>query len=349
MREIRIKIAENADKQLWDSYVLAHPEGTAYQLYAWGKAVERAYGYHPRYIMAELDGKICGVMPLIDFRIPLLGRQLISLPYCDSGGILADSEEVAHALWQKALAFAEEQHCVSEIRSNYPLQFAGENTTDKVRMILELPENSDTLFESFKSKLRNKIKLPVREGYVARTGAGELLPDFYRIFTENMRDLGSPVHSLRWFEAVVDYFKDRARIVVVYTSDGTPASAGIILLHSNTIANPWSSSLRYYNRWKPNMLLYWTFLAFASDNSFKYFDFGRSTTGEGTWRFKSQWGAVPKPLFWYELNSKGGKELPARNHTDTSRNRQLAAALWSKLPLAGANWLGPRIRKYISL
>jgi FemAB-related protein (PEP-CTERM system-associated) len=349
MKNLHIKTACKSDQHIWDSYVLSHPEGTAYQLLAWGKAIERAYGFQASNIMAEFEGKICGLMPLVKFHIPVMGEQLISLPYCDSGGILADNDEIGQAVWQKALAFAEERRCGCIIRSNYSLPFAGENRTDKVRMVLELPENSNALMASFRSKLRNKIKLPLRDGFVARMGTEELISDFYRVFTENMRDLGSPVHSFQWFQEIVDSFEDRVRVAVVYASNGEPAAAGMVLFHSYTVANPWSSSLSCYNRWKPNMLLYWTFLAFAADNGFKYFDFGRSTIGEGTWRFKEQWGAVPKPLLWYGWKPKG-KEKPLRsNLASSSKRRQLAAVLWSKLPLTGANWLGPRIRKYISL
>jgi FemAB-related protein (PEP-CTERM system-associated) len=349
MKKIHIRMAEVSDRCLWDSYVLCHPEGTAYQLFAWGKAVELAYGFQTHNIIAEVEGRICGVMPLVKFRIPIIGEQLISLPYCDSGGILADDDGIAQVIYKRALAFAEERHGDCIIRSNCSLPFAGESGTDKVRMVLELPENSNALMASFRSKLRNKIKLPLRDGFVARMGGDELLSDFYRIFTENMRDLGSPVHGRQWFQAIVDSFEDKTRVGVVYASNGEPAAAGIILLHSNTVANPWSSSLDCYNKWKPNMLLYWTFLAFAADNGFKCFDFGRSTIGEGTWRFKDQWGATPKPLYWYGLESKGKKEQLHDSYASSSRKRQLAAALWCKLPLSAANWLGPRIRKYISL
>ncbi len=344
-----MRLANNSDQSCWDNYVLGHPCGTAYQLFAWGKAVEQAYGFKLHNVIAEIEGKICGIIPLINLRIPIFGEQLISLPYCDAGGILADNDEIAQALWQKALELAEQRHCGCEVRSSNSLPFGGENRTDKVRMVLELPENSDTLLSSFRSKLRNKIKLPLRDGFNARIGAGEFLSDFYRIFAENMRDLGSPVHSRQWFKAIVDSFEDRVRIAVVYDSKGAPAAAGIILLHSNTVANPWSSSLTRYDRWKPNMLLYWTLLAFAADNGFKFFDFGRSSIGGGTFHFKEQWGACPKPLFWYEWKPKRGRETSGISREGSTKKRELAAMLWSRLPLAGANWLGPRIRKYIPL
>lgn len=345
---LNVRFAVSADQLSWDNYVLGHPDGTAFQLFAWGMAVKQAYALQRIYLLAEYEGKVCGVIPLIAMGIPMIGHELISLPYCDAGGILADSQEVAQALWNKALAIAEERHCVCRIRSNCPIPFAGEYQSDKVRMVLDLPENSDLLLASLKSKLRSQIKKPLRDGLVAKIGAEELTRDFYAVFAENMRDLGSPVHSKKWIDSVVAEYKERARVAVVYAADGIPAAAGIILLHSITAVIPWASSLRRYNGLSPNMLLYWTLLAFSADSGFKRFDFGRSTPGEGTWRFKEQWGAVPQPLYWYA--NKEGKSVSSHKNTGgSSRNRQMAAALWSKLPVSGANWLGSRIRKYISL
>ena len=40
-----IRLATKNDEQIWDDYVLKHPKGIAYQLYAWKAAVENAYGF----------------------------------------------------------------------------------------------------------------------------------------------------------------------------------------------------------------------------------------------------------------------------------------------------------------
>ena len=220
-------------------------------------------------------------------------------------------------------------------------------------MVLTLPETSELFLASLKSKIRNKIKKPQKCGFEVKVGSHELIDAFYSVFADNMHELGSPVHSRRWIESIVSEYKERIRIGVVFTPEGVPAAAGVLLLHSTTVSNPWASSLRKYNHLKPNMLLYATFLSFAADNGYQNFDFGRSSPGEGTYLFKEQWGAQPRHLYWYELAaddraskaSKKTESLPG----GISRNRQLAAQLWQKLPTAGANWLGPRIRKYISL
>lgn len=330
------------DRDAWDVYVLGHPEGSAYQMIAWKEAVEAAYGFNGCYLLAVEGTEILGVLPLIDFQIPMIGRAFISLPYCDVGGVLANNEEIAAVLLESARQKAMDARAGCKIRSSHPLPVKGPCQTGKVRMLLSLPTSSEQLLAGLKSKLRSQVKKPLRDGLTVKMGGIELIDQFYNVFCHNMRDLGSPVHSRCWIEAIISGYGERARIGVVLTPDGDPAAAGIILWHPTTMSIPWASSLRKYNHFNANMLLYWTFLAFAADQCVAQFDFGRSTPGEGTYRFKEQWGAEPRQLYWHNLT--GDKET-----SSVSSKRQLAANLWSRLPEAGASWLGPRIRKYISL
>lgn len=348
---MKVRVATAEDETAWDAYVLQHPDGLAYQLIAWRRAVKKAYGHTAHYLLAEKNNSICGVLPMVDFHLPLFGSSLISLPYCDAGGILADSDAIAQKLLDGALTMAKQSGAKCHIRSTIPLPFGCRNTTDKVRMLLELPDSSELFLASLKSKIRNKIKKPLRNGYRVATGSSELLEAFYTIFTANMHELGSPVHSRRWIEAIISEYQERVRIVVVFTSDEIPVAAGILLIHPTTVSNPWASSLREYKHMKPNMLLYATLLSFAADNGFKVFDFGRSTPGEGTYKFKQQWGAQPQSLYWYNWSSDGTVVALAQDEKLPVRfdKRKLVGNIWSHLPLGGANWLGPRIRKYISL
>ena len=118
---MQIRLATYADKDAWDDYVLKQSSGTAYQLFAWRKAVEDAYAFKGLYLLAEDDTGICGILPLIDFRIPLLGSTLISLPYCDVGGVLANNDEIEQALLDYAHALAKQQSSECHIRAVHPL------------------------------------------------------------------------------------------------------------------------------------------------------------------------------------------------------------------------------------
>jgi hypothetical protein len=94
------------------------------------------------------------------------------------------------------------------------------------------------------------------------------------------------------------------------------------------------------------MLLYWTLLEYACDNGFRYFDFGRSTPNEGTYKFKEQWGAKPEPLNWFYISLEGTN---AENPISEDSKFQLASEIWKKMPVPVTRVIGPKIRKYIGL
>lgn len=79
--------------------------------------------------------------------------------------------------------------------------------------------------------------------------------------------------------------------------------------------------------------------------------------GEGTYRFKEQWGALPEPLGWCAVAPGAADDgAPAGAAPDGDGEvesdggggaRALAESLWRRLPLPVANRLGPALRKYI--
>ena len=215
----------------------------------------------------------------------------------------------------------------------------------KTRMLLNLPESSEELMKSFKSKLRSQIKKPVKEGLKSKIGGLELIDDFHEVFLVNMRDLGSPVHSKKLIQNVIEEFSEKAKIVIVY-KEAQPIACSLFVAFEDTLENPWASALRKYSRLSPNMLLYWTMLEYACDNGFKYFDFGRSSPDEGTYKFKKQWGAKPFPLHWQYISLDGKsieKEISEKSKFDK------AIGYWKKLPVVITRLVGPSIRKHIGL
>lgn len=348
-----VKIVSNSDKDAWDSYVLSHPEGIAYQLFAWQEAVKKAYKFKPLYLMAQAENQVKGILPLIKCRIPFK-MELVSLPYCDAGGPLADNPDTEKMLLQEAVKIVPSSTMV--IRASHSFgNIPPDQTisTQKTRMLLSLPGSSDNLLASFKAKLRSQISKAYKNGLTSAIGSMDLFNDFYSVFSENMRDLGSPVHSKEWLSDILRFYKNRAHAVVVYTSSGEPAAAGIILCHPKVVSIPWASSLRRFNKLNPNMMLYWAFLKFAADNGYPIFDFGRSTPGEGTFRFKKQWGAEPAPLHWVDRHpSCQNFEACSKTADQDSSNGKLrgtAEKIIQKMPINFSVAFGSLTRKYVTL
>jgi serine/alanine adding enzyme len=212
-----------------------------------------------------------------------------------------------------------------------------------------LPESSDALMKSFKSKLRSQINRPVKAGLKAKIGGIELLDDFYRVFVTNMHDLGSPVHSKLLPHKVMEKFSDTAKIVLIHNGQKSFA-ASIIVAFKNVMTNPWASALREYSKLSPNMLLYYTMLSHACDCGYRYFDFGRSTPEEGSHRFKLQWGAQPQNMYWYTFWLQKNKHDESNHDILTkSKKRAVLESLWRRFPVSVSRIIGPLIRKHIDL
>src|SRR5258705_11234447 len=74
----------------WDAFVEATPGGALGHAAAWARILREAYGLAPYYLAARAaNGALAGVLPLVSFRTLRGRRELISLPFLDSGGILA--------------------------------------------------------------------------------------------------------------------------------------------------------------------------------------------------------------------------------------------------------------------
>ena len=290
---------------------------------------------------------------------------LVSLPYCDAGGPLADSPEIEKQMLLKAMELSVQQK-IKTLSVRFTSSFAGIDPTltrnaNKVRLLLTLPDGSEALLASLKAKVRSQVKKPFRDGLTVQCGGRGLLDDFYPLFAENMRDLGSPVHARAWISRILQCFANRAVLFIVRMPDHTPAAGGILLCHPNMVSVPWASSLRRFNRRNPNMMLYWAFLKFAADHQYPMFDFGRSTPGEGTYSFKKQWGAAPSPLHWADFKSAPGpgnyplQPIPQTAASVTSAasaasgKRKQAEAVIMKMPVSVSRIFGTMTRKYISL
>lgn len=336
-----IRLYQEEDEKRWEAYVAASINATAYHQLGWKRVVEASFGHRTRYLLSEdARGRIDGILPMVQLKSLLFGNFFVSLPYFNYGGICADRAECAGPLLREAIRVTREEGAAHlEIRETAPLEGGLPFKSTKVSMRLALPSSPEALWSSFSSKLRSQIRKPQKEGFSVRIGGEEELDAFYRVFSINMKHLGTPVYPRGFFREIFRVFIGSAFICVVYNKK-EPVAAGFLIGFKETMEIPWASSLREYNRLAPNMLLYWSVLSFAIERGYHLFDFGRSTPGEGTYQFKAQWGAMPHPLYWYYWLRKGGS-LPELNPKNPKY--RVAIEIWRRLPLTITQWVGPRI------
>jgi FemAB-related protein (PEP-CTERM system-associated) len=329
----------------WDQYVLGRQNASGYHLSAWRRVIQEAFGHPTIYLMAKDEqGAIRGVLPLALLSSVIFGTFLVSLPFVNYGGLIADNDEAMTRLKEAAMRQAQLVKAAHiELRQQESCGIGWPSSQRKVSMRAQLPSLFDELWSGFSSKLRSQVRRAQKEGMTARVGGAECVEDFYRVFSRCMRDLGTPVYAKKFFDVLVKAFPKESRICVI-SLDGVPLAAGLLYGFRHTLEIPWAASDKRYNRLSPNMLLYSSALQYACQQGFQFFDFGRSTPDSGTYRFKEQWGAKPRQLYWYYWLA-GGQRIPELNPDNPKF--KAAISVWQHLPLPVTNLIGPHIVKYL--
>lgn len=314
----------------------------------WLTVLQRALGHQPFLLVSRnSQGVIDGYLPLALVASRLFGRFLVSLPYVTHAGVVASDDRVAAMLRDKAVELAHDldvDHL--EIRGDAPSgdERFTESRTDKVRMTRPLPSDSQDLWNDVGPKIRNQVRKGARQGFALRLGRHELVDGLYGVLSENMRDLGSPIHPRRFFCEILDAFPERAELAVAECNGRAVAAA--VLLHGvrgrlpgTATTVPVASCRRSMRPTGANMWLYHQLLLRAAARGSAEFDFGRSSSDSGSYRFKRQWGAHPLPTCWEYYVRRGN--IAALRPDDSRHTTRIAA--WKRLPVWLTRIVGPRI------
>jgi FemAB-related protein (PEP-CTERM system-associated) len=343
---LQIETMEPVDEAEYQAFVMASSASNYCHDLAWKHVIEDTYGKEPHYILCRdyASGRLASVAPAFWMESLLFGRRLVSLPYLDYGGIVADTREAAEAMVDALRNEARARGAGLELRQEFPLAGREAPSNAKVKMMLDLRNHSEqSYWKSLDAKVRNQVRKAEKSGITVKTGREELLEEFYRVFCVNMRDLGSPVHDLALFRNVLRHIPGAEISLALW--NGYCVGGLLRIRWIDTMAIPWASTLRDYRGYCPNNALYWESLATALREGCTAVDFGRSTRNCGTHHFKRQWLAEESPLPWYSFEASG--EAPAEVGGPGGL-LQMASGLWTKLPARYANWLGPQIRGAIS-
>ncbi len=294
------------------------------------------------YIIEDREqGRLVGLLPIVFMRSALFGRFLVSVPYVNWAGVIADRPESVRRLVGRATTLADELRAkFLELRSINPFDDPGlvPGATSKVQMRLALSDQPDVNWKGLKSEVRTQVRKAIKGGLELEWGGEALLDDFYTVFAHNMRDLGTPVFPSQLFRQLLRGATGAAELGIV-RKDGK-AIAGCLAMHGLGLTEvPSAAVLRSHRKTAANSLMYWCAIERAIERGQTIFDFGRSTPDSSTFTFKRKWGAEPVPVTWqYHL-----REGDAQAMRPDNGKFDLAIALWKWLPLTVSRVLGPMI------
>jgi len=312
------------------------------------RAVLATYGLRTHWLVAERDDQPVGLLPLVRQSSRLFGKRLISLPWVDEAGAIG-TDEAVDALLAHAILLADESSGSIPVTLKQPIAEASVREFpdwslaegDKLLLWRKLSMPSEELWDEFSPKVRNQVRKAEKNGIVTIRGGADLIEEFYQVYSQNMRDLGSPSHSLKFFRTLVSVLGDRASIYCTQL-EGNSVGAGLVLDNRPSLDIPWASSLLAYNRLCVNHAMYWQILADACEAGYERFHFGRSSIGSGQHKFKKQWGAEESPLNWL-AHPQPSNTAESDDPMAVREKFGLAQRMWTKLPIWAARALGPQI------
>jgi FemAB-related protein (PEP-CTERM system-associated) len=324
----------------WEQFVTHHATSSNYHRWGWKQVIENSFHWPTFYLMAEEGEEVRGILPLVWQKSRMFGNFVTSLPFLNCGGVVAEDQSTKDALVSEAVALTKRVRAdYLELRHRSDPELSLPAKTHKVAMVLPVGPKEEAMWATLPHKVRTDIRKSVKAGLEAEFGGRELLPTFYEIFAQNMRDLGTPVYGRGLFSEIFSAFPNDSYICIVRHKDRAIATS-FLSGYRDTVEALWSSSLYEFAPMKPNMFLYWRILCFAGERGYRVFDFGRSSVGSGTHRFKKQWGSQEIPLHWaYWVPD--GRTLPEVNNQNP--RYQFAIRVWQKLPVSITKLIGPPI------
>lgn len=317
--------------------------GTPFHRPAWLQAVEQGTGQRATGLVAEKGGELTGWLPLTEVHSPFFGRALVSSGFAVGGGALAVSGRTSIALCRHAEEFAQRRsYQTIELRGG-SLPPAWDITTDShCGFVTDLAEGEEAQLLAIPRKQRAEIRKGLKLELSTEIGRSEVdRAAHYAIYSESVRNLGTPVFPRSLFDAVLDGFGDDADILTVRHED-VPVASVLSLYHNGAVMPYWGGGTFAARHLRANEILYFQLMLHAQRRGCTRFDFGRSKTGSGPYNYKKNWGFEPQPLAYASWAPLGAQK---RNIDPNSDAYSAKIDLWKRLPLPIANRLGPLIAK----
>jgi FemAB-related protein (PEP-CTERM system-associated) len=334
--DLKLRKMTREDIPAWNDYVRIAPKGTVFHLAEWKAVFEGSLGHKTHYLLAESGDEIRGILPMVHIRGRLFSHILSSLPFLAYGGVLASDSDAASLLHAEARVIATDlgvDYLECRNRDKQPGDWLNKSTYVTFRK--PIPKSVDECMTGIPRKQRAMVRKGIGHGLESRIE--DHLDNFYPIFSESYRNLGTPVLSRNYFEAIRAGLGTDCEVLTVFKDSKAVASVMSYYFKDEVIPY-YGGSLSMARNLMANDFMYWELMRRGCESGKGIFDFGRSREGTGSYRFKKHWGFVPEPLH-YQYVMVNRSEMP--DLSPGNPKYRLAIKLWKRLPISLTRILGP--------
>jgi FemAB-related protein (PEP-CTERM system-associated) len=333
---VQVRELQPTDFPRWDEFVIGCGEGTFFHRAGWKTVIERSFRHRTKFLYAEADGRIEGVLPLAEVRSVLFGHSLVSLPFCVYGGVAAASERARRKLDEAAVAHAESLRVGHlEYRSLAPHHPEWAQSDLYVTFRKAIDSDVEKNLQEIPRKQRAMVRKGIKAGLKSEVDEGT--ERFFAAYSQSVHRLGTPVFSKRYFKILREVFGKDCEVLTV-TLDGGLVASVMSFYFRDEVLPYYGGGTEQAREVAGSDFMYWELMRRACERGLRVFDYGRSKRGTGSFDFKKNWGFEPQPL-QYEYRLVKETRVPEVNPLNPKY--RLAIKLWQRLPLSLANFIGP--------
>lgn len=329
----------------WDELLLTNENASFFHTSGWAKVLHGSYGYTPLYFTSIEDGKLTGLIPMMEVKSILTGKRGVSLPFTDQcepivkGQDSFDNtiEQIRECGRKKNWKYIEWRGGSDHFKTASPsLSFYSHD--------LNLKISESEIFAGLRSSTKRNIRnAQNQEVEVSLHDTLESMRQFFRLNCMTRKKHGLPPQPFSFFKKLFENVISKKKGFVALARSTKKIIAGAVFLHFNKKAvYKYGASDVNYLSLRPNNLIMWEAIRHYSKEGYTNFSFGiTEMDNQGLLQFKRGWGATESVInyFRYSIKQKGLTKDSFREKTSYS--------IFKKMPSPILNAIGYLFYRHI--
>jgi hypothetical protein len=339
-RKMEVRVVNPLEWPAWDDELLLLENHSIFHSTHWARVLVEAYGYKPVYFAAMENGRLKGVIPLMEVRSVLTGRRGVSLPFTDFCDLLATDGPNLRELNETLIRYGKTTGWRSiEWRGGGEL-FRNERISKYFyRHTVFLAGEERELQSRLRSSTRRNISKARKEGVEVKVSRSfDAVVAFSRLNCLTRRHHGLPPQPMHFFRKVFEHIisRDQGLVALGLYKDRVISACMYFHFGKNAIYKYGASDRRFLNL-RPNNLVMWEALRWYQSRGFSSISLGRSEPeNTGLLQFKRGWNAKEDYLPYHRLNLTHNQFVEKRGHANGIATRMMRVAPLPLLRFLGA-------------
>jgi len=342
---VQLRIIDPIECPEWDALIATHPHCTFFHSRAWAQTLAGTYGFNCQYVVAERNGRLHGLLPIIETRSWIRGIRAISLPFTDECPALTSAEVNLESLLDAAAGDAETRRWTHLGMSVEP-EILGASAATHYTHQLPLGIETDDLFDGCDSATRRAVRKAERSGVSVRFANDfDAVRDYYRLHCRTRARLGSPPQPFRFFAGICQHILQQGRgFVALAIHRGRVIAGAVFFEFAGMAVYKFSASDERFQELRASNLVIWRAIEKLVTSGARELNFGRTSLANGGLRrFKLGWGAQEQAICRGQYCFETRSFEPVADLAHGFHTRLIAA-----LPPFVSRWIGTLAYPHLS-